>query len=201
MSDRSHGSSELTRCHQLPCVLGDCFFPGLDSIPAELDVQFYSALLSLQSKLNSDAIDWDSIYSWNIDQNLGTITLTFEDESVALTARIQILGSFDGSTFMWACQNTSVNEELKQDSKRLRKFGRSQGWTFFNREQFPATSRDGYAIMAFAAQTLQAPSAYAGQTGERVVYFTLYDLESAPRQKTIHLMNPKNRRYSTRSIP
>lgn len=151
-------------------------FPGLDSIPPELDEQFYSALLALQSQLDSDGIDWENIYSWNIDQNLGTITLTFEDESVALTAQIQILGSFDGSTFMWACQNSSVNEELKRDSQRLREMGRKQGWAFFKREQFPATSRDGYAIMAFAAQTLQAHSAYAGQTGDRVVYFTLYDL-------------------------
>lgn len=151
-------------------------FPGLDSIPPELDEQFYAALLALQSKLASDGIDWENIYSWNIDQNLGTISLTFEDESVALTAKIQILGSFDGSTFMWACQNSSVNEELKRDSQRLRAMGRKQGWALFKREQFPATSRDGYAIMAFAAQTLQSHSVYAGQTGDRVVYFTLYDL-------------------------
>ena len=151
-------------------------FPGLDSVPADLDEQFYSALLALQGQIAADDVDWENIYSWNIDQNEGTITLTFEDESVALTARIQILGSFDGSTFMWACQNSSIDEELKLDSQRLRELGRTRGWTFFNREQFAATARDGYAIMAFAAQTLQAHSAYAGQTGDRVVYFTLYDL-------------------------
>ncbi len=151
-------------------------FPGLDSIPPELDAQFYSALLALQSQHSNDGIDWENIYSWNIDQNQGTITLTFEDESVALTARIQILGSFDGSTFMWACQNPSVNEELKRDSRRLREMGRKQGWAFFKREQFPAMARDGYAIMAFAAKTLPSHSAYAGQTGDRTVYFTLYDL-------------------------
>ncbi len=61
----------------------------------------------------------------------------------------------------------------------LREFGEKHGWPLFAQPKFPATTRDGWAMMALAAQVTGAESAYAGGSGDTVVYCTLRNLRRA----------------------
>src|SRR4051812_29655149 len=97
--------------------------PQVDPQPSELDNELFDAMLALEQQRLSQHIKWDEVSEWDVDQDRETLILQFEDELPSVTARPQIIGTFDGSEFMWAWNNPSVEENLQRDSQAMRDAG------------------------------------------------------------------------------
>lgn len=156
--------------------------PEFSNISPELDEELFQALIYLERKRASQKIPWEQIASWSADQNTGSVKLAFEDDT-ELSAQINLIGTFSRGTFMWGWHNPSIKDELKADSLKLKKYGEQKGWAIFSEPMFPATTRDGWALMALAAKVLNADGAYAGDTGEAVTFLTLYKLPGQPQKR------------------
>lgn len=148
--------------------------PRLSSVPEELDRNLFEAILTLERKRSQQAVASGEESNWSVDQERAMFSLHFDNREIL--ARPQIIGTFDGETFMWAWHNPSIAQELQQNAKTVRDFGQKRGWSVFTQPTFPATQRDGYAMTALAAQLTGAECAYAGSSGGTTVYFTLHDL-------------------------
>ena len=126
---------------------------------------------SLNRKLASQ-LGFGTELTWNVDQDTGLLKLDFE-KGTPLQARIQIIGTWDGDSFLWAWANQSINADLARDSKALSEWGKGQGWGLFRSEKFPAIARDGSVLAALAASILDASGTYTQESGQTVIYFTV----------------------------
>ena len=149
--------------------------PELPDSPMDLDEELFQALLALEEKRLDQPYNWDEASSWAMDQNHARLTVFFDDDT-EISARMQIVGTFNGETFMWAWANQTIDARLRVDSLKLKEHGESNGWTIFSQEEFPATARDAYAMMALAAEFAGADGAYAGESVGTATYVILFGL-------------------------
>jgi tetratricopeptide (TPR) repeat protein len=159
----------------MPLQTWRILLPRLAELPNDLDEELFQALLALEQKQLEQDFRWDEASSWSINQSDGSLRLFFDDDT-EVKARIQIIGTFNGDTFIWAWANPSIREELRSDSLRLKAHGIEQGWSVFDEPSFAAAPRDGYAFAALAAGLFDCQGAYAGASGGTVIYLTLRDL-------------------------
>lgn len=156
--------------------------PHLSNISQELDEELFQALIGLEKKRASQKIPWEQIASWSADQSTGLVKFSFEDDT-ELSARINLVGTYSRGGFMWGWHNPSIKDELKSDALKLKNYGLQKGWSIFSEPMFPATTRDGWALMALAAKVLNTEGAYAGDAGEAVTYLTLHNLPAQPQKR------------------
>lgn len=159
----------------MPLPAWRILLPRLVDQPADLEEEMLQALLAVQEKQEQQPVAWEEVSSWSANQNEGSLTLFFADNT-EMSIRIQIIGTFNGDTFMWAWNNPSVREELKNASLRLKEYGEQRGWQLFSEPFFPALPRDGFAMAALACRLSNAEGVYCGNNGGTATYFMLSEI-------------------------
>jgi len=147
--------------------------PGMQ-VPPALDEAIIAALNHItasNSALNREFGAGDE-ESWGVEQDTGKLTLKFK-RGAPMVADVQIIGTHDGRSFMWAWANPSVDAALQEDAKALCEWGSSHGWELFKQTRFPASERDGSVMSALAATQLGAAGTFARSLGETSIFLTL----------------------------
>ena len=127
---------------------------------------------------------------WEATQSEGFIKLCLEDEK-ELEAHYQIIGTFDGKSFLWGDENPSLDEHLVQDAKDLREKLKAKGYSLGLEPKLNAGARDAVALLALATQELSAQSAFVGPNGRSLILMTLNRLETTPAHKTVPVQSYK----------
>jgi hypothetical protein len=152
--------------------------------------QFYQALTNAFLSRHKTQIPNKLCHHWEASQAEGLIKLGFEDEK-ELKANYQIIGTFDGTSFLWGDENPSLDESLVRDAKLFRQILRDKGCSLASEAKFKATARDGVALLSFAAQELQSQCCFTGPSGKTLIFMTLSGIEkSSGKTITERLFKP-----------
>ncbi len=152
--------------------------------------QFYQALTNAFLSRHKTQIPNKLCHHWEASQAEGLIKLGFEDEK-ELKANYQIIGTFDGTSFLWGDENPSLDESLVRDAKLFRQILRHKGCSFASEAKFKSTARDGAALLSFAAQELGSQCCFTGPSGKTLIFMTLSGIEkSSGKTITERLFKP-----------
>lgn len=162
-----------------------------DNSTIETSGQFYRALTNAFLSRQKTQISNELCQYWEASQAEGLIKLGFEDEK-ELKASYQIIGTFDGTSFLWGDENPSLDGPLVQDAKNFRETLRDKGYSLASEAKFKATARDGVALLSLAAQELQSQCCFTGPSGKTLIFMTLSGIEkSSSKTITERLFKPR----------
>ncbi len=142
----------------------------------ETSGNFYQALSQAYLSRHKTQLSNDHCHQWEASQSDSRIQLSLEGDK-ELHANYQIIGSFDGRTFLWGDENPSLAEHLVQDAKQLRQKLRDKGYDLASRPKFQTSVRDSLALLSLAAQELEAQCCFAGSSGRTLILMTLSGIE------------------------
>lgn len=142
----------------------------------ETSSNLYQALTQAYLSRHQTQLSNDHCLQWEATQAEGIIKLSLEDDK-ELHANYQIIGSFDGRTFLWGDENPSLAEHLVQDAKKIRQKLQDKGYDLAARPKFQASARDSVALLSLATQELEAQCCFAGPSGRTLILMTLNGIE------------------------
>jgi len=116
--------------------------------------------------------------SWAIDQDSGTITFSRND-GAKFVGPVQVVGTYDTSdgTWMWAWDNPSISESLRQSALSVRAYGENRGVDRLVTRKFPCSEKEAWEFAAVAALMSKADGVYRAPTGKTLVYTTFGHLQ------------------------
>ncbi|GJM00080.1 MAG: hypothetical protein DHS20C07_17590 [Methyloligella sp.] len=162
-----------------------------DNRTIETSGQFYQALTNAFLSRQKTQISNELCQYWEASQAEGLIKLGFEDEK-ELKASYQIIGTFDGTSFLWGDENPSLDGPLVQDAKNFRETLRDKGYSLASEAKFKATARDGVALLSLAAQELSSQCCFTGPSGKTLIFMTLSGIEkNSDKTITERLFKPR----------
>lgn len=120
---------------------------------------------------------------WDLSQDDGELVLTFPE--VIACAPAQIIGTFDSraGTWMWAWANAHINEMMKRDSLRVRRYGEEHGIERLTIPKWSAVETDCWRMTALAARLCDANGAYRGPADSTCVFVTFGQVSLKQRQR------------------
>jgi hypothetical protein len=143
--------------------------------PIDLKATFTRCMeeLELKQQANCDAWGLDAAERWDADLDTGEIAFTFLT-GLIVTAPVQIIGSYDakGGTWMWAWDNPSIEPELAEHARLVRRFGERHDVPELTTPIITATEADASNYVALACHLAGATGVYRGPGGSTAVYFT-----------------------------
>ena len=158
------------------------WFVGLQGAPPlEAEALVDRAVTDLERKAGvlSSRLGASQVERWGIDQDRGVLELEREDGSLIRPA-VQIVGSHDGSTWLWADANPNVVPALAHDAQMLRGWLHAQGLGSLAEDRLEIAPADAWGLTALAASALRAAGAYACCGDERQVLVTLRSPQRVP---------------------
>ena len=162
-----------------------------DNSTIDTSGQFYQALTNSFLSRQETQISNELCHHWEANQGEGIIKLSLEDEK-ELNANYQIIGTFDGTNFLWGDENPSLDEPLVRDAKQFRQILRDKSYSLASEAKFKATARDGVALLSLAAQELQSQCCFMGPSGRTLIFMTLSGIEkSSGKTITERLFKPR----------
>lgn len=109
---------------------------------------------------------------WDVDQRRGTLTLHHEDGGT-VRADVQIAGTFNGTTWLWAWDNPSIPAARKKDAMAIKALGQREGWTPLVQATWTATPADGEAMSALCGDQSGADGTHVADVDCTLVFFTV----------------------------
>jgi hypothetical protein len=119
-------------------------------------------------------------YRWDLDQ--GTGKLIFSDSGIPkVIADAQIVGSYStySHTWMWSWANESVDENMKKDMGKIKKYGEQHNFKELVTAKWRCDEDYGWTITAAAGYLLKAKGAYRGPIEDGYVYMLIMDIKRA----------------------
>ena len=110
---------------------------------------------------------------WSVNQEAGTIQFQFADGRTA-TALAQFIGSINtkNGTWLWAWDNPSITEPLRQHALAVRAFGEAQHHELLTTRKFPCDEELAWRLTALAAKLNNAQGAYRAPAGAALLFLT-----------------------------
>ena len=141
--------------------------------PADYEALLEKSMTELDLKTKSHQAGWGlgDFERWDLVQTNGT--LVFSDP---LRGRAecpaQIIGSWEieQSTWLWAWDNPSIENDLKRDALRVKKFGEDNGIEQLIFPEWVISERDAWRLTALAVHLCNAQGAYRGPAGPAIVF-------------------------------
>jgi hypothetical protein len=83
------------------------------------------------------------------------------------TAPAQIIGTYNSEdhTWLWAWDNPSIDDELKKDALKVRKYGEEHHIERLTMRKWKGTEEDAWAMTALAVKLCGEQGAYRGPAG------------------------------------
>lgn len=131
--------------------------------------------LQLKTQGHVEAWGLDRISRWDLDQGTGELAFSFEDGFRA-TAPAQIIGMYNSEdhTWLWAWDNPSVEDAMKKDALKVRKYGEEHRIERLTKAKWVGTEEDAWAMTALAVKLCGEQGAYRGRTKTRVKVFIAF---------------------------
>lgn len=110
---------------------------------------------------------------WDVDQEKGIITWTFDD-GVIVTAPCQIVGTYniEAQTYLWAWENSSILDNLKDDAKGVLEFAKENEIDFLQQAQLECDEEAAWDLAALANLLADREGVYRGPAGPTVIFCT-----------------------------
>jgi hypothetical protein len=155
--------------------------PGGGSAAAgDFDELVATSILELNAKNEAHKSAWGlgTLDRWDLDQDAGTLVFTGND-GTTVTTQAQIIGSFstNDNSWLWAWDNSSIDDKLKADSLKLKAYGDQHGIDKLTTRKWTGTEEDAWEMAALAVKLAGAEGAYRGPAGNAYVFITFRDVQ------------------------
>lgn len=146
-----------------------------DKYPPALRTLVDSGLAQLRALTAGHQAGWGigDAENWDIDQDDGYLIFTLPNGLFA-TCPVQIIGSIseDEGTWLWSWANSSINEELTRDARRVRDYGNANRFESLVAAGWSGTDEDGWDMTAIACKLCDAQGGYRGAMGQSHIFMT-----------------------------
>jgi hypothetical protein len=157
----------------LALLLMICFVQGESKLPPDFPTLQKMSIEELRLKTRGHVLAWglDKISRWDLDQDTGELAFSFEDGFKAV-APAQVIGTYDTEerTWLWAWDNPSVDDALKKDALKVRKYGEEHHVERLTKARWVGTEDDAWAMTALAVKLCGEQGAYRGPAGGTKVF-------------------------------
>lgn len=119
-------------------------------------------------------------YRWDLDQTTGK--LIFSDSGIPkVIADAQIVGSYStySNTWMWSWANESIEENMKKDLGKVKKYGEQHNFKELVTAKWRCDEEYAWMMTAVAGYLLKAKGAYRGPIDDGYVYMLIMDIKWA----------------------
>jgi len=122
--------------------------------------------------------EWTKLVALDIDQDTGDLVFSLADGTKAV-APAQIIGTFNSEdqTWLWAWANPSVDEKLRKDALKVRKYGEEHHIDRLTKRKWVGTEEEAWAMTALAVKLCGEQGAYRGPAGETYVFMTFGEVK------------------------
>jgi hypothetical protein len=173
-----HRLSHIHGCLLLAAMAGGCGNVEEPPMPASQAQSFQDLLDASMEELRLKteghrAWGLGTFDRWDLDQEVGTLVFSNPDGTTA-TAPAQIIGSFstNDNSWLWAWDNPSIVEAMKQHSLQVKQYGEQHGIEKLTARKWTGTEDDAWAMTALAVKLCGAQGAYRGPAGPSYVFMT-----------------------------
>jgi hypothetical protein len=146
---------------------------GSAQMPSDFSILQKVSLEELELKTDAHRKAWglDHIQRWDLSQDSGELVFSFADGFKAV-APAQIIGSYniDDHTWLWAWANSSIDDKLKVDALKVRKYGEEHHIDRLTQRKWVGTEDDAWAMVALAVKLCGEQGAYRGPAGSARVF-------------------------------
>ena len=113
----------------------------------------------------------DRIERWDLSQESGELVFSLRGDIKAV-APAQIIGTYntEDKTWLWAWANSSINDKLKVDALKVRKYGEEHHIDKLTQRKWTGTEDDAWAMLALAVKLCDEQGGYRGPAGATHVF-------------------------------
>jgi hypothetical protein len=146
---------------------------GNVQIPSDFASLQQMSIEELKLKTEGHVNIWglDRIDRWDLNQASGQLVFTLPDDMRAV-APAQIIGTYNSEdkTWLWAWANPSIEDKLKVDALKVRKYGEEHHVVKLTQRKWTGTEDDAWAMVALAVKLCEEQGAYRGPAGATHVF-------------------------------
>jgi Family of unknown function (DUF6882) len=146
---------------------------GSGQIPSDFATLQKMSIEELKLKTEGHVNIWglDRIERWDLSQESGELVFTLRDDLRAV-APAQLIGTYntEDKTWLWAWANPSIEDKLKVDALKVRKYGEEHQITKLTQRKWTGTEDDAWAMVALAVKLCDKQGAYRGPAGSTQVF-------------------------------
>ena len=134
--------------------------------------------LQMKTEANKKAWGLDKILWWNLYQGSGTLEFSLPDGMKAVSPA-QIIGTYnsDDHTWLWAWANSSIEEKLQVDARKLLKYGEEHHIERLTKRKWVGTEEDAWAMVALAVKLCGKQGAFRGPSGPTKVFIAFGEVK------------------------
>lgn len=127
--------------------------------------------LKLKTEAHVKVWGLDRIERWDLSQDSGQLVFSLPDDMRAV-APAQIIGTYNtkDQTWLWAWANPSIEDKLKIDALKVRKYGEEHHVDKLTKGKWTGTEDDAWAMVALAVKLCDKQGAYRGPAGATHVF-------------------------------
>jgi hypothetical protein len=141
-------------------------------LPSDFARLQQNSIEELKVKTDAHKQIWaDKIERWDLNQDSGNLVFALKDGMKAVCPA-QIIGSYNSKdqTWLWAWANPSIDEKLKADALKLKKYGEEHHIDRLITRKWVGTEEDAWAMVALAVKLCGEQGAYRGPAGTTYVF-------------------------------
>jgi hypothetical protein len=143
------------------------------------DLLVHRSLEELRAKTAAHDGTWQlSQADWDLDLDGRTITFT-SPTGIRAMCSVQIIGTYNTTdgTWLWAWDHPSVDFELAEHARMVRKYGELYGIEKLTTRKVACTEAEAWEFTAVACSLGGAEGGYRGPDGSTLVFVTFSDVE------------------------
>ena len=133
--------------------------------------------LELKTRAHKEMWGFGKIDRWDFSQDTGELVFSLPDGMKAVCPA-QIIGTYNSEdhTWMWAWANPSIDEKLRADALKVRKYGEEHRIDRLTNPKWKGTEDDAWAMTALAVKLCEKQGAYRGPAGATYVFIAFGDV-------------------------
>src|SRR5215813_6288208 len=134
--------------------------------------------LAIKTRAHQEAWGLGKIDRWDLSQHTGELVFSLPDGMKAVCPA-QIIGTYNSQdqTWLWAWANPSIDEKLRADALKVRKYGEEHHIDRLTKSKWKGTEDDAWAMAALAVKLCGEQGAYRGPSGATYVFITFGEVK------------------------
>ena len=161
-------------------MLAICFGQNQSNLPSDFSTLQKMSLeeLALKTQAHKEVWGLGKIDRWDLNQDTGELVFSLPDGMKAVCPA-QIIGTYNSKdhTWLWAWANPSIDEKLKVNALKVRKYGEEHHIDRLTRSKWEGTEDDAWAMAALAVKLCGEQGAYRGPAGATYVFITFGEVK------------------------
>jgi len=157
-----------------------CLGQNQSNLPSDFSTLQKMSVEEFALKTQSHKEAWGSgkIERWDLSQNTGELVFSLPN-GIKAVCPAQIIGTYNSEdrTWMWAWANPSIDERLRADALKVRKYGEEHRIDRLTKPKWEGTEDDAWAMAALAVKLCGEQGAYRGPSGTTYVFIAFGEVK------------------------